>query len=114
MATGKAKTAPGIDGDLPMGDIRHLSAKRRNIPPAKIAAEGTVLLEVRGFEDAQTSTKHHAARRWIDAVKNAKEYGIWAFQVCGDPQTLEKELSFLASTRAELTMASAGRDDARA
>lgn len=25
-----------------MGDIRHPSAKRRNIPPAKIAAEGTV------------------------------------------------------------------------
>ncbi|HEX8877605.1 MAG TPA: site-specific DNA-methyltransferase [Phycisphaerales bacterium] len=33
--------AAGSDG-LPMGDIRHPSAKRRNIPPAKIAAEGTV------------------------------------------------------------------------
>lgn len=32
----------GADGSLPMGDIRHPSAKRRNIPPAKIAAEGTV------------------------------------------------------------------------
>jgi adenine-specific DNA-methyltransferase len=27
---------------LPLGDIRHPGAKRRNIPPAKIAAEGTV------------------------------------------------------------------------
>ncbi|MFN9929469.1 MAG: site-specific DNA-methyltransferase, partial [bacterium] len=33
--------AAGSDG-LPMGDIRHPSAKRRNIPPAKIAAEGVV------------------------------------------------------------------------
>lgn len=40
-ATGKANGTSGDDG-LPMGDIRHPSAKRRNIPPAKIAADGVV------------------------------------------------------------------------
>ena len=37
---GNGDTATG-DG-LPMADIRHPGAKRRNTPPAKIAAEGTV------------------------------------------------------------------------
>lgn len=41
-STGKRAAASGADAALPMGDIRHPSAKRRNIPPAKIAAEGTV------------------------------------------------------------------------
>lgn len=56
-----------------------------------------VLLEVKGFEDAQTTAKHHAARRWVDAVNNAKEHGEWVFHVCRDPQVLEKELAFLAT-----------------
>jgi len=55
-----------------------------------------VLLEVKGFEDAQTVAKHHAARRWVDAVNNAKEHGVWRFHVCRDPQMLEQEIQFLA------------------
>lgn len=39
---GKRKSTSNGDDGLPMGDIRHPGAKRRNIPPAKIAAEGTV------------------------------------------------------------------------
>lgn len=58
-----------------------------------------VLLEVKGFEDAQTTAKHHAARRWVDAVNNAKEHGEWCFHVCRDPQMLEKELAFLGRVR---------------
>lgn len=54
-----------------------------------------VLLEVKGFEDAQTTAKHHAARRWVGAVNNAKEHGDWQFHVCRDPQILERELAFL-------------------
>jgi type III restriction enzyme len=61
----------------------------------------TVLLEVKGFEDAQTTAKHHAARRWVDAVNNAKEHGDWKFHTCRDPQILEKELSYLASATGE-------------
>lgn len=59
-----------------------------------------VLLEVKGFEDAQTTAKHHAARRWLDAVNNSGEHGVWRFHVCRDPQTLEKELEYVASTEA--------------
>ena len=58
--------------------------------------DGTiVVLEVKGFEDAQTSAKHNAARRWVAAVNNAREQGQWAFHVCRDPQVLEKELKWL-------------------
>lgn len=57
----------------------------------------TLLFEVKGFEDAKTVAKHHAARRWVDAVNNAKEHGQWLFHVCRDPQVLEKELSLLSS-----------------
>lgn len=73
-----------------------------------------VLLEVKGFEDAQTIAKHHAGRRWVGAVNNAREHGDWLFHVCRDPQTLEKELSFLASPKAEPAAAGASRDEARA
>lgn len=38
----KGKASAASSDGLPMGDIRHPSAKRRNIPPAKIAAEGVV------------------------------------------------------------------------
>src|SRR5437879_3498118 len=38
----KKKAAPG--GDANIRDIRHESVKRKNIPPAQIAAEGTVPL----------------------------------------------------------------------
>jgi len=60
-----------------------------------------VLLEVKGFEDAQTTAKHHAARRWVSAVNNAKEHGRWQFHVCRDPQLLEKELAYLVSQVAD-------------
>jgi len=57
----------------------------------------TVVLEVKGFEDAQTSAKHNAARRWVAAINNAREHGEWALHVCRDPQVLEKELKWLLS-----------------
>lgn len=52
----------------------------------------TVLLEVKGIEDAQTKAKHDAARRWVEAVNNAREHGRWAFHVCRDPQLLEQQM----------------------
>jgi len=57
-----------------------------------------VLLEVKGFEDAQTAAKHQAARRWVAAVNNAKEHGTWAFHVTREPALVEKELAFLDKT----------------
>ncbi|MBN1512018.1 MAG: DEAD/DEAH box helicase family protein [Phycisphaerae bacterium] len=53
------------------------------------------VLEVKGLQDAQTTAKHEAARRWVQAVNNAREHGRWAFHVCRDPQTLERELEWL-------------------
>lgn len=60
-----------------------------------------VLLEVKGFEDAQTTAKHHAARRWVGAVANAKEHGPWRFHVCRDPQVLEQELAHITKVIVE-------------
>lgn len=58
-----------------------------------------VLLEVKGFEDAQTAAKHQAARRWVAAVNNAKEHGSWAFHVTREPSLVEKELDFVDKSR---------------
>lgn len=54
-----------------------------------------LLLEVKGFEDAQTTAKHHAARRWVAAVNNAKEHGTWHFHVTREPSLVEKELEYI-------------------
>jgi len=45
-AKGGSRSAPvdTFDPTLPLGDIRHPAAKRKNNPPAKIAAEGSVPL----------------------------------------------------------------------
>ncbi len=71
-----------------------------------------VLLEVKGFEDAQTTAKHQAAGRWIKAVNNAREHGEWLFHVARNPQVLEKELEHLAKLRpGEDSAAGVGRVD---
>lgn len=57
-----------------------------------------VLLEVKGFEDAQTVAKHQAARRWVSAVNNAKEHGAWSFHVCREPALVEAEIAYLEKT----------------
>jgi type III restriction enzyme len=61
----------------------------------ELASGLRVILEVKGFEDAQTKAKHQAAQRWVTAVNNAKEHGVWKFHVCRDPQILERTLDFL-------------------
>ena len=62
----------------------------------RLRSSVSVLLEVKGFEDAQTTAKHHAARRWVSAVNNAKEHGEWRFHVCREPQVVDRELNHLA------------------
>lgn len=57
-----------------------------------------LLLEVKGFEDAQTTAKHHAARRWVAAVNNAKEHGTWHFHVTREPSLIERELQYIDTT----------------
>ncbi len=55
----------------------------------------TLVLEVKGFEDNQTTAKHEGARRWVRAVNNWGKLGRWAFHVCRNPQVLERELAHL-------------------
>ena len=57
----------------------------------------TLVLEIKGYEDDQTKAKHDAARRWVSAVNNWGKLGPWAFHVCRNPQTLGKELEYLAA-----------------
>lgn len=65
-----------------------------------------VVQEVKGFEDAQTTAKHQAARRWVAAVNNARKHGQRAFHVCRDPQVVEKELRWLRTAGESLKPAS--------
>jgi type III restriction enzyme len=55
----------------------------------------SVVLEVKGFEDNQTTAKHDGARRWVRAVNNWGKLGRWEFHVCRNPQVLESELAYL-------------------
>jgi type III restriction enzyme len=55
----------------------------------------TLILEIKGYEDAQAKAKHDAAKRWVSAVNNWGQLGIWDFHVCKNPQLLSKELEYL-------------------
>lgn len=57
----------------------------------------TLLLEIKGMEDNQDKAKHDAARRWISAVNNWGQQGVWDLHVCKSPQTLEKQLELVVS-----------------
>jgi type III restriction enzyme len=57
----------------------------------------TLVLEIKGLEDAQDQAKHEAARRWVTAVNNWGKLGKWTFHVNKDPQMLERELTYLIS-----------------
>ena len=71
---------------------------RLNVPGGDL----TLILEIKGFEDDQTKAKHQAARRWVSAVNNWGKLGRWAFHVCRNPQTLDKELVFLAKQEGQV------------
>jgi len=62
----------------------------------RLANGVNLILEIKGFEDDQTKAKHNAAKRWVEAVNNWGQLGVWAFHVCRNPQLLEKELDYLA------------------
>ncbi len=58
----------------------------------------TVILEIKGYEDDQMKAKHNAAKRWVAAVNNWGQLGTWTFHVCRNPQLLDRELDYLATT----------------
>ena len=53
-----------------------------------------VLLEIKGHEDDQDRAKHGAANRWLEAVNNWGQLGVWEPQirVCKEPQMLKQML----------------------
>ncbi|MEI7731770.1 MAG: hypothetical protein WCO56_19515 [Verrucomicrobiota bacterium] len=60
----------------------------------------TVMLEIKGYEVHElekTNHKHNAARRWVDAVNNLKEFGPWHFLVCREVQSLPSSLQTLTA-----------------
>ncbi len=59
----------------------------------RLANDGTLVLEIKGWDDEQDRAKHEAARRWRDAVNNWGELGRWAFAVCHAPQLLSEQLA---------------------
>lgn len=71
----------------------------------RLTTGANVVLEVKGFEDTQTTAKHTAAGRWVSAINNAREHGVWRFHVCRDPQLLGRELRWLASRSGSLPCA---------
>jgi type III restriction enzyme len=55
----------------------------------------TLLLEIKGYDvhnRDQTQQKHAAARKWVTAVNNLRDFGAWDFLVCRELHTLEGEL----------------------
>lgn len=66
----------------------------------RLAGDLMVLLEIKGFEvhnPELNNAKHQAARRWVQAVNNLKEFGRWAFHVCRDLAELPGQLAELAA-----------------
>jgi type III restriction enzyme len=58
----------------------------------------TLVLEVKGFVSEQDEAKFQAAKRWASAVNNWGRMGRWAFHAAKDPNQVEKELRYLATT----------------
>lgn len=77
-------------GDLPVGELRHSGAKRKNNPPAKIAAEGTTPIQPK----AVYSYNPHLPP-------------VLRFDQHGKADTLETRLSEKAQARAEELLGSA-------
>jgi type III restriction enzyme len=57
----------------------------------RLANDLFLLLEIKGFEvheQERTNAKHQAAQRWVTAVNNLKDFGIWQFLVCRNLESL--------------------------
>jgi type III restriction enzyme len=57
----------------------------------------TLVLEIKGQFLEDTEMKHQAAQRWVSAVNNWRQLGLWDFLVCRDPQQLGGMLSGLVA-----------------
>jgi type III restriction enzyme len=60
-----------------------------------------VVLEIKGFEHFEpdrVNAKNAAARKWVSAINNYREYGRWDYVICRDVTRLETELGMLPSS----------------
>ena len=58
-----------------------------------------LILEIKGFEvhePEKTNAKHEAAKKWVRAVNNLKDFGKWDFLVCRETNKLVDLLSDFA------------------
>lgn len=49
------------------------------------AEVGTLILEVKGYKDQESAIKEAAAHRWVHAVNNDKQFGLWDYRVIYRP-----------------------------
>ncbi|XAM00109.1 DEAD/DEAH box helicase family protein [Phycisphaeraceae bacterium D3-23] len=54
-----------------------------------------LILEVKGQPTDQTQAKHQGAKRWVQAVNNWGQMGVWRFHACYKPAELLDELAKL-------------------
>jgi type III restriction enzyme len=45
-----------------------------------------------------TKAKHNAAKRWVSAVNNWGQLGQWVFHVNRNPQLLDREMAYIATS----------------
>lgn len=65
----------------------------------RLADGSHLLLEIKGASHPETSAKHEAAKRWVQAVNRWGKLGRWDFVACYDPQ---KVAALLESRQVEL------------
>ncbi len=56
----------------------------------------TLLLEIKGQRTDVVNAKDQSAMRWVSAVNQWGELGIWDFFVCEDPRKLKAQLAWIA------------------
>lgn len=61
----------------------------------KLSNGTTLVLEIKGLETEQDRSKYEGAKRWVSAVNNWSQMGVWGFHVCRDPYQLREELKSL-------------------
>ncbi len=67
----------------------------------RLRNEVTLILEIKGYEDNQDKAKHTAAKRWVSAVNNWRQLGLWDFYVCRNPQVLDQEIARLSDKKSD-------------
>jgi type III restriction enzyme len=61
----------------------------------KLSNDVTLILEIKGFEDAIVHAKHQGAKKWVSAVNNWGRLGKWQFAVCRDVTILSAQIKAL-------------------